>query len=139
MRQFSTKRRKRLDEARPFREALIASVGECEACGASPSRPNHTLPRESSYLCVHEIANGPVRQKALDKPYAVLVLCWACNGRATDKGRWSETEQLALLLKVRPHDYDLAAYNRLVNPNAPNRITPDEVLCHLPGLEVRDE
>lgn len=135
MRAISSKRRSRQAEAKPFRDALIQRVGECEACGASPRRPARHLPLELSNLCCHEIANGPNRQKALDKAYALLVLCWHCNGLATNKGQWPETEQLALLLHRRPEDYDLVAYNQLINPNAPNRITPDEVLCHIVDLK----
>jgi hypothetical protein len=120
---MSQKRRERYQEAREFREALIASVGHCEHCGGTPGR--HRASRD--HLCVHEIANGPLRQKALDKPYAVLVLCWPCNQLATDKGRWSEAGQLHCLLAARPDDFDLVAYNALVNPRAPNRITIEEV------------
>ncbi|HDY64795.1 MAG TPA: hypothetical protein ENH84_01005 [Phycisphaerae bacterium] len=81
-----------------------------------------------SQLCCHEIACGTHRQKALDKPYALLVLCWWCNGYVvTDKGAWPEARQLALLKRRSPEDYDLVAYNLLVNPRAPNRITEKEV------------
>ena len=71
--------------------------------------------------------NASNRQKALDKPYAVLVLCWGCNGLATDKGTWSEAAQLKCLKESRPEDYDLVAYNHLVNPRAPNRLEPFEI------------
>ena len=77
---------------------------------------------------MHEIANGPDRQKALDKPYATLVLCWRCNcEEVEDKQRWPQARQLSRLRARRPLDYDLAAFNRLVNPNAPRRITEEEV------------
>lgn len=115
----SQKRRKREAEARPFREALIKRVGECEGCECS----------QISKLCVHEIARGPHRQKALDKPYAVLVLCSACNlGPFNDKREWPEARQLAQLAKSRPLDFDLAAYLQLTSPKAPRRITIEEVL-----------
>lgn len=116
LRRYSSKRRAREDEAKPFRDSLIQQVGRCERCGTRRAR-----------LCVHEIANGPLRQKALDKPYAVLVLCWPCNGLATDKGTWSEAAQLKCLKESRPDHYDLASYNFLVNPRAPERITEAEV------------
>ena len=81
-----------------------------------------------SRLCVHEIANGVNRQAALDKPFALLVLCWYCNGHVvTDKGQWPEARQLAVLLEKAPEDYDLVAYNYLINPNAPKRIEQWEV------------
>lgn len=122
LRHYSKKRRAREDEARDFRRGLVADVGRCEHCGAKEFDRGR-----STKLCVHEIANGPLRQKALDKPYAVLVLCWPCNLLATDKGRWSEAAQLACLQRSRPDHYDLAAYNFLVNPRAPLRITQEEV------------
>lgn len=78
-------------------------------------------------LSVHEIASGPLRNIALDKRFATLVLCWRCNCEMTNRKLWPEPRQLGLLKKSRPQDYDLAAYNRLVNENAPHRITEDEV------------
>lgn len=123
MRHYSKKRRAREDEARGFRRQLIADVGCCEHCGVKAFDRGR-----STQLCVHEIANGPLRQKALDKPYAVLVLCWPCNLLATDKRRWSEAAQLACLQRSRPDHYDLAAYNFLVNERAPNRITQQDVI-----------
>lgn len=117
MRIKSTKRAKREREAKPFREALVRRIGRCEHCGTGRK------------LCVHEIANGPNRQKALDQAYAVLVLCWNCNGGPFEnKGEWPEARQLALLLKNRPEDFNLAAYLKLTNPRAPLRITMEEVL-----------
>lgn len=79
-------------------------------------------------MCCHEIANGPDRHKALDKEYALLVLCWYCNGHVvTAKAAWPQARQLAFLRRSRPLDFDLEAFNRLVNPNAPGRITLDDV------------
>lgn len=69
-----------------------------------------------------------MRQKALDQPYALLVLCYYCNQHEVeDKARWPQARQLALLRRRNPADYDLAAFNYLVNPNAPNRITQEDV------------
>lgn len=85
------------------------------------------MPRECSRLCVHEIANGPNRQKALDQPYALLVLCWWCNSEVvTDKREWPEARQLSLLKRRAPDNYDLTAYNTLVG-RGPNRITEEDV------------
>ena len=78
-------------------------------------------------LCVHEIARGPLRQKALDKEYATLVVCGFCHELVGDKSQWPEARQLAVLKRSRPDDFDLAAYNALVNPRAPNRIAIEEV------------
>lgn len=80
-----------------------------------------------SRLCCHEIACGPHRQKALDKPFALLVLCWGCNEYAvTAKREWPEARQLAVLRARRPKDYDLPAYNALVG-YGPDRITEEDV------------
>jgi hypothetical protein len=78
-------------------------------------------------LCVHEIARGPNRQEALDKPYAVLVLCPVCHDTIHfGKGvHWPATRQLALLKASRPGDYDMEAYNELVGP--PRLVTEEEV------------
>lgn len=79
-------------------------------------------------MCVHEIANGIHRDAALDKPFACLVLCWWCNGHeVTDKGRWPQARQLAVLQAKSPRHYDLTAFNLLINPRAPQRITQGEV------------
>jgi hypothetical protein len=98
-------------------------------CLHSTARPWKDKPRECSQLCVHEIACGPLREKAMDKPYATLVLCWWCNGSVvTDRKQWPEARQLALLLEKMPDHYDLQAYNFLVNSRAPHRITQEEVM-----------
>lgn len=106
---------------------MIEAAGKCEICGHSPARPHIGKPGELSQLCCHEIANGPLRQKALDKPFAILVLDWWCNGNVvTNKQEWPEARQLAVLLEKRPNDFDLAAYNALVG-YGPNRITEEDV------------
>lgn len=116
-------RNKREAEAKPFRERLVASVGECENCGClSKGR--------LSRLAVHEIASGVHRQNALDKPYAVLVLCWQCNsGQFQNRAEWPESRQLALLARKRPGDFDLTAYLELTSPRAMKRIEIEEVLA----------
>lgn len=85
---------------------------------------------EMARLSVHEIASGPDRQKALDKPYAVLVLCWQCNsGPFQARGEWPESRQLALLARRRPADFDLTSYLQLTSPRAMRRIEIEEVLA----------
>ena len=122
MRNYSKKRQKRNREVRDGRMELIASVGYCEMCGSKQS--DNPIKK----LCVHEIANGPNRAKALDKRFACLVLCVLCNcNDAEDKKLWPEARQLWLLQTYRPMDYDLKAYNELINPSAPNRILQSEV------------
>ena len=78
---MSEKRQRRNEQAREFRENLVLRVGKCEIC-------NHRWqqnPPQTRRLCVHEIANGPHRHKAIDQAYAVLVVCWACNSELCDK------------------------------------------------------
>lgn len=117
----------RANQSRPIRERLIAERGECDICGCSPAHPHRGRPAECSRLCCHEIANGPNRQKALDKPFAILVLCWFCNGsEVEDKAKWPQARQLALLQRVAPQHYDLAAFNALIG-RGPNRITQEDV------------
>lgn len=116
------------DPAVQWRRDRAEKFGECWICQHSPKSPWRDKPRELSQICVHEIACGTHRQKALDKAFATLVLCWWCNGYVVvDKSVWPEARQLALLLREAPEDFDLAAYNALVNPRAPNRITLEEV------------
>lgn len=128
MRQRSATRRKRESEAKSFRDQLVATVAECENCGCSPASRQGRMPELAS-LAVHEIASGPDRQKALDKPYAVLVLCWQCNsGPFQNRGEWPESRQLALLAKKRPKDFDLTAYLELTSPRAMRRIEIEEIV-----------
>lgn len=69
-----------------------------------------------------------MRQQALDKGYACLVACWFCNGAELhDRAKWPDARQLSLLQLKAPQRYDLAAFNRLINPHAPNRILQSEV------------
>lgn len=128
MRSKSITRRHRESEAKPFRDSLVLNVGECENCGCSPSNKQGRM-AELVRLAVHEIASGTHRQKALDKPYAVLVLCWECNsGPFQDRSQWPESRQLALLARSRPKDFDLTAYLELTSPRAMRRIEIGEVL-----------
>lgn len=136
----SVKHRARAEEARDVRRDLVLEVGRCEICGHDPT--NHKAGNVAWRLDCHEIANGPNRQKCLDKRFGLLVLCWLCNSEeATDKMKWPEARQLALLRINRPDDYDLTAYNKLVNPRAPNAITQGEVDAALEAMkeETRHE
>lgn len=127
----STTRKKREAEAKPFRDQLIEETGECENCGCSPVNRQGRMPEMAS-LAVHEIASGPDRQKALDKPYAVLVLCWQCNsGPFQNRKEWPEAKQLALLARRRPTDFNLTAYLELTSPRAMRRIEIEEVLAFM--------
>jgi hypothetical protein len=116
MRRSSSRFRARAAEAKPTRMQLLRENPKCMVCGRRRD------------LSVHEIASGANRQKALDKRFALLVVCWECNsGCLKDRRSWPEARQLALLKVKSPEDYDLRAYNDLVNPRAPNRITEEEV------------
>lgn len=131
LRRQSASHRQRAAECRDIRREMVLNVGRCEMCGHDPTNPKAGA--IAWQLDCHEIANGPHRQKALDKPFALLVLCWWCNSEeATDKTKWPEARQLAALKRSRPQDYNLAAYNALVG-HGPNRITEDEVMA-LEGL-----
>lgn len=121
MRRVSKKRQKRNAEVKEVRAAIVERRGTCAKCGARPGRGFL-----SSLIC-HEIARGIHRDNALDKPYAILVLCERCHHDIHNESGWSEARQLAMLQQCYPEDYDLAAYNTLINPNAPNRITQEEV------------
>ncbi len=73
----------------------------------------------------------------MDKRFATLVLCWFCNGsEVTDKKKWPEVRQLALLLTQFSLHFDLRAYLLLTNSNAPNRITVAEVQEAASGLPL---
>lgn len=108
-----------------FRENLKTTVGRCEICGKDHYR--YVPGCQSFRLDVHEIARGVNREKALDKPYALLVLCAACHiQRIHGNEDWPEARQLAVLKRSRPGDYDLAKYNALVG-YGPQRITEEDV------------
>ncbi len=123
MRSMSAKTRKRIAECRPFRLKIREEVGRCEMCGIDPIQH-----RSGGCLSVHEICRGAHRLKALDKRYAVLVLCSGCHNARIHNGpeKWPEARQLALLKRSRPQDMDLPAYNALVG-YGPNRITALDV------------
>ena len=125
MRSQSRKAKARAAETRDFRRDLIQSVGRCELCGHDPARFG---PGTISWrLACHEIARGNSRQDALDKPYAILVVCYVCHHeRIHGVEDWPQARQLAALKRSRPRDYDLAAFNELVG-RGPNRITEKDV------------
>ena len=120
MRRISAKKRKRDREARPFREQLLIEVGRCEICGN----------RWIDGLIVHEIARGFSRSAALDKRYAVLVVCNGCHDKVDG---WTRIRQLRVLKRSRPADYDLVAFNKLVGYGE-NRITEEDVEREMPNV-----
>lgn len=131
VRNKSATRRKRESVAKPFRDQLVATVGQCENCGCSPSNRQGRMAALTK-LAVHEIASGTTRQKALDQAYAVLVLCWQCNsGPFQNRAEWPEARQLALLARRRPKDFSLENYLALTSPRAPKRIEIHEILAFM--------
>lgn len=116
MRRVSKKRRDRMDAVRGIREAYLETYGyRCVLCG-------------SGGVAVHEISDGPNRDRSLSEPYTWLCLCWTCNSvKMKDARQWPEAKQLALKYLVDTSSYDLKAYNKLVCEKAVNRITQAEV------------
>lgn len=118
MRQVSNKQARRNREAKPVRDALRAEVAACELCGTTKGR-----------FDLHEICRGVHRQKALDKRFALLVVCrFPCHEKLGSAAEWPEARQLALLKARRPEDFDLSAFLELTSPRAPRRIELSEVL-----------
>jgi len=130
----SKKRVQRMKEAMPIRLELIEEAGNvCMYCGHGPGNPNRDMPAGMSRVDCHEILNGPLRDKTLDEPCSLLVLCFAHNaGDFHRKQLWPPARQLALLLARSPHRYDLERFNWLRNPNAPDFVTQEEVDEYIP-------
>lgn len=104
-------------ETRDFRYGLCEEIGRCEVCGKR---------RPTDNLCVHELARGNgIRQKALDKRFAVLVVCALhCHDKVQNEPL---TRQLARLYLARGGaDYDRVAFNRL-RGRADDAISQEEV------------
>lgn len=117
MRNLSEKRRKRNLEAKPVRDTL-REIGKCEICGKTTGK-----------LDVHEICRGVHREAALDKPFALLLVCRRCHeDKLGSASEWPEARQLAALAKSRPSQFNLQAYLELTSPRAMRRIEINEVL-----------
>ena len=118
------------------RRSWVNATGRiCMICGHGPFNPNPKYPPFMSKVVCHEISNGPLRQASLDKPFAVLCACKACNeGDLDKKGIWPEARQLCVLKVKAPERYDLDAYLRHTSPNAMQRITQEEVDAYLESV-----
>lgn len=129
MRQQSKKRSARMKEVFPIRSFLIEEAGRvCMNCGHGPANPHRGMPIDCSCVHCHEILGGPLRDKTLDEPCSLLVLCWHCNsGSFTDRQRWPIPRQLALLMACSPQHYDLTRFCWLRNENAPRFVEQYEV------------
>lgn len=127
MRNISKKKIARDRECREFREQLKRDVKTCELCGYDPERAHWNREQIAWSLHEHHIARGVHRSKAKCKRFAVLFLCFRCHMyRIHGNEDWPESRQLAVLLKSRPHDHNLAAYNELIGWG-PGRISEDDV------------
>lgn len=128
MKRISDKARRRYAEAKPIREALRSEVQRCEVSGAVGP------------FDVHEICRGVNRSKALDKRFALLVVCRAAHEELGSASKWPEARQLAVLAERRLFDFDLKAYLELTSPKAPKRITLEEVQKYMSNelLKVED-
>ena len=117
MRKVSEKRRSRNLEAKPVRDKL-RELGYCEICGTTRGR-----------FDVHEICRGVYRASALDKPFALLLVCRSCHSeKLSQAAEWPESRQLACLAKSRPSQFSLTDYLALTSPRAMQRVTIEEVL-----------
>lgn len=120
MRHKSIKRAK-LDRAvKKLRDRLREDVGRCEICG-----------RSGCVLDIHEICRGSFRERALDKLFAVLVVCRSCHEELGSAAMWPESRQLAIIADKRLQDWSLKDYLRLTSPRAPKRIELKEVVAHM--------
>jgi hypothetical protein len=120
MKAYSARRRQREAEAHDWRYKFCATVGRCECC---------LLPAPVMNLCCDEICRGNgLRQKALDKPFALLVVRVDHHDRIQP---WSRAKRLALLYLARSTDYDLDAFHELTCRRFPSQ---DEVDAEIENL-----
>jgi hypothetical protein len=105
------------EATREFRYQLVMDVGRCEWCGC----------RKVDYLCCHEILRGPLRQLALDKPWAILVVCPDCHPKMDTIPK---AGQLARLYLSRSTDYNLVEFNKL----AISRVAQEDVDQHIDAV-----
>lgn len=109
MNPISPRRRRREAEAYEYRYKFCARVGRCEHC---------LLPAPVTNLCIDEIARGTShRQKALDQPYAFLVVRADHHRLIQD---WSRAKRLALLYLARSTDFDLEKWYTLTGRRWPD-------------------
>lgn len=118
MRRISKRKAARDRECREFCEQLKNELDRCELCGYDQSRAE-AGGQVVRALYTHHIARGIHRAKAMDKRFAVLVVCFFCHmNRIHGDEHWPESRQLAVLLKSRPHDHSLSDYNALIGLGA---------------------
>lgn len=95
MKRMSAKRRRLMASLSQQRADYLAEFPRCVlGCG-------------NAATCVHEIARGAYRQKAVSEPCTWLAVCQFCNaGPLTNVGEWPISRQLAL-----KHQVDVARFN----------------------------
>ncbi len=109
MKRTSPRRAAREAAVRDWRYQFCARVGRCECCLKPASVEN---------LCCDEIARGSGhRQKALDQPFALLVVRVDHHDRIQN---WSRAKRLALLYIARPSDFDLEKWYALTGRRWPD-------------------
>lgn len=102
-RKRTPKQRARADAYRKFCDGMAMRCPFCEVCRRKPSSQ------------IHHIARGVDRQATLCDRRFVLCLCFDCHEDIHDTEAWPRARQLAVVKRARPDDYDLAAYNEIVN------------------------
>lgn len=115
MRFESKKRAKKRRIVTYRRQMFLAEFRDCWFCGSGTN------------LCVHEIACGSHRDKALGERLAWAVACFECNcHQLTDYSMWPLERQLAIKKLRDPRFYNRVEFNRL-RGRADNAITQAEV------------
>lgn len=109
---------KRKRDTHDMRWQLCVEVGKCEVCGVK---------KVAYRLCCHEIARGVSRLAALDKRYAILVVCAGCHEQVQNEPL---VRQLARLYLSRQADLDCVKFNRL-RRRGPDAITTAEVMTEV--------
>lgn len=100
--------------ATPLEQAFLVEFKECWFCGGSSQ-------------CIHHMASGSHRDKALTEPLAWAAACVRCNEyEVTDYQKWPLERQLARKKRCDPKRYDREAFNRL-RGRGPEAISASEV------------
>lgn len=116
LRPVSKKRAKLMKDIGPARRAYLAEHHVCACCMAGPSTE------------VHELANGPGRDKALSERCAWLAVCNDCNfHKLTDKTRYPVEVQYFFKALQDAGYYDRRRVNELRGRD-PESITEADVL-----------
>jgi hypothetical protein len=102
-----------------WRKEFLATISRCEYCG------------KHGDLCLHEVARGIHRRKAITAPYAILAVHHLVCHEAV--ALESIERQLARLYLVDASRLDLVAFNRL-RGRAPEAIIFSDLSPHIAAL-----